>query len=79
MLTRWWRSRRVASDPLFHVVVVELFAPQRAGEGLTLHSALILSHGRRAELGAVEGVGFGRPKRQHLFGVGERVLIQAVG
>src|SRR5262249_44504736 len=39
---RWWRRlSRVAVEPLRHVVIIELFAPNHAGKRLALHQASV--------------------------------------
>ena len=47
---RWRRAGRVAVEPARDVVVVELLAPEQAGERLALDAALVVGHraGRRA-------------------------------
>jgi hypothetical protein len=52
---RCW-SRGITVQPLFDLVEVELLAPEHAGEGLALDSALVLGHVLGAELRVIEGV-----------------------
>jgi hypothetical protein len=57
------RPRGIAVQPFLDLVVVELLAPQHARERLALHTALILRHVLRAELGVVEGIRLRLPQR----------------
>ena len=65
------RHSRVAVEPAGHVVVVELLAPQHAGECLTHHHRLVGRGAGRGELG-VELVGLGPPGRRDLFEIGSQ-------
>ena len=65
------RQSRVAVEPAGHVVVVELLAPQHAGECLTHHHRFVGGGARRGELG-VELVGLGAPGRRDLFEIGSQ-------
>ena len=55
-LARWHWLSAIASEPLRHVVGVELLRPEHASEGLALHQPLIIAQGGGLE-GGVEGVG----------------------
>src|SRR5450755_5089095 len=55
---RGWRLGGVTVEPAADVVVVQLLAPQQAGEGLAHHHRLIRTGRGRGEL-AVELVSFG--------------------
>ena len=65
------RHSRVAVEPAGHVVVVELLAPQHAGECLTHHHRFVSGGAGRGELG-VELVGLGPPGRHDLFEIGSQ-------
>ena len=57
------RIGRISVEPLVHVVVIELLAPDQPGEGLSLDEALVGAQVLAAEVG-VEVVGLGDPGRQ---------------
>src|SRR5438105_3976388 len=66
-------SRRIAVEPLFDFVEIELLAPQHARECLALDAPLVLVHVLGAELRVVERISFGLSERQHLVRIRPRL------
>jgi len=67
----WWRRhRRIALQPLFHHVVIELFAPQQAGESLALHHARVVGQAEGRE--AIKILRFLDAIQKHLMKIGLR-------
>ncbi len=64
------RLRGIAIQPLRHIPVVELLAPQHAGEGLALHAAPIRIR-QAGLLRGIEGVGFAKSCRDDCVEVGK--------
>src|SRR5208337_4487835 len=62
---RGLRMSRVALEPLSHVKVVKLFAPERPGERLALHTAHVLARDVSVDT-VVELVRLTQPEREYV-------------